>query len=85
MTVEYSLGSTHKGHPDIESVMGSLFSDASCAQGSFEDFCSDIGYDTDSRLAEKIYKACKSINIRLHKFIDSQYDAMAEYLRKAGF
>lgn len=25
--------------------------------GTFEDFCSDFGYDTDSRRAEKIYKA----------------------------
>ncbi len=28
--------------------------------GSFEDFCGDFGYDTDSRTAERIYKAvCK--------------------------
>lgn len=28
--------------------------------GSFEDFCGDFGYDTDSRSAEKTYKAvCK--------------------------
>lgn len=28
--------------------------------GSFEDFCSEFGYDTDSRTAEKTYKAvCK--------------------------
>lgn len=28
--------------------------------GYFEDFCSDFGYDTDSRTAERIYKAvCK--------------------------
>lgn len=36
----------------------------SCLQkydvGSFEDFCWDFGYDTDSRTAERIYKAvCK--------------------------
>lgn len=26
---------------------------------SFEDFCSNYGYDTDSRSAEKTYRACK--------------------------
>jgi hypothetical protein len=36
----------------------------SCLQkydvGSFEDFCSEFGYDTDSRTAERVYKAvCK--------------------------
>ena len=28
--------------------------------GSFEDFCGEFGYDTDSRKAEKTYKAVKS-------------------------
>ena len=27
--------------------------------GTFEDFCSEFGYDTDSRQAEKTYKAVK--------------------------
>lgn len=27
--------------------------------GSFEDFCSEFGYDTDSRSAERTYKAVK--------------------------
>lgn len=29
-----------------------------CGYESFEDFCGCYGYDTDSRRAEKIYKAC---------------------------
>jgi hypothetical protein len=42
----------------------SLYDVVSCLQkydvGSFEDFCNEFGYDTDSRKAEKIYKAvCK--------------------------
>jgi hypothetical protein len=40
--------------PDLYSVL-------SCLQkyevGTFEDFCSDFGYDNDSRTAEKTYKA----------------------------
>ena len=28
--------------------------------GTFEDFCSEFGYDTDSRQAEKTYRAVKS-------------------------
>lgn len=35
----------------------------SCLQqhdpGTFEDFCSEYGYDTDSRKAEKTYNACR--------------------------
>lgn len=33
--------------------------DAVCGSYSFEDFCSDLGYDTDSRKAEKTWKTCK--------------------------
>ena len=32
---------------------------------SFEDFCSEFGYDTDSRNAEKIYNACKDQYLHL--------------------
>jgi len=34
-------------------------SDAISAKDSFEDFCSNVGYDEDSRKAEAIYKACE--------------------------
>jgi hypothetical protein len=32
---------------------------------SFEDFCSELGYDTDSRSAERIYNACKEQYLQL--------------------
>ena len=33
--------------------------DAISGQESFEDFCSDMGFDEDSRKAEKIWKLCQ--------------------------
>jgi hypothetical protein len=33
--------------------------DANGAENSFEDWCSEIGYETDSRQAEAVYKLCK--------------------------
>jgi hypothetical protein len=33
-------------------------SDGICAMSDFDDFCSELGYDNDSRKAENIYKAC---------------------------
>ena len=42
--------------------------------GTFEDFCGDFGYDTDSRRAEKIYTAvCKeyeAVDRLFHDIID---------------
>ena len=32
---------------------------------SFEDFCSELGYDTDSRSAERIYNECKEQYLQL--------------------
>jgi hypothetical protein len=51
--------------PSIVEILGSLKLDLSCVYYdgigfvvAFEDFCREIGYDTDSRKAEKIYRAC---------------------------
>lgn len=58
--LEYSMGSAHKGKPKLADVLCSLQMDVSSAvnAGDFEDWASDLGYDTDSRKAEQIYRAC---------------------------
>jgi hypothetical protein len=47
--------------PTLADVMSSLVSDAQCvADGqTFEDFADELGYDTDSRNAERIYNGCR--------------------------
>lgn len=54
----------------------------SCVQkyevGSFENFCSDFGYDTDSRRAKKIYKAvCKEYNNMARLFNDEELEILS--------
>lgn len=34
-------------------------SDATSGLQGFEEFCSELGYDTDSRAAERTHKACQ--------------------------
>lgn len=47
--------------------------------GTFEDFCSDFGYDTDSRKAEKTYQAVKEQFTQLQTlFNDTELAEMAE-------
>lgn len=47
--------------------------------GSFEDFCSEFGYDTDSRTAEKTYKAVKDEYTQLCTlFTDSEIELMQD-------
>ena len=47
--------------------------------GSFEDFCSEFGYDSDSRKAEKIYNAVVNEYTQLCAlFTDSEMEEMSE-------
>lgn len=59
-TLKYDLNYYEiKRNPNFETP--SLYSVLCCLQkydvGTFEDFCSDFGYDVDSKKAEKTYKA----------------------------
>lgn len=44
--------------PTQASVLYSLISDSSSVQGSFNDFCDDLGYDSDSIAAREIFESC---------------------------
>jgi hypothetical protein len=39
-------------HPSSYDILAAI---TKCDPGTFDDFCSNYGYDTDSRKAEKIY------------------------------
>lgn len=68
--------------PEPESVMHCLIMDSDVLDaGGFESWASDFGYDTDSRKAESIYKACLEIALKLRAGLGESI--MAE-LREAG-
>lgn len=60
MTTDYSMGTAYTGSPELADVLNCLMRDAECGAQSFEDFCAALGYDTDSRSAEKTWRACKA-------------------------
>jgi hypothetical protein len=52
--------------PSIEGVLYSLLMDADVLDaGGFEEWASNFGYDTDSRQAEKLYRDCLDIALKL--------------------
>ncbi len=52
--------------PDTCDVIHSLVMDADCLNAStFEEWANDFGYDTDSRKAEAMYRACLEIALKL--------------------
>lgn len=81
MTVTFTMGPAFNGRaPRTEEVLNCLASDAAGVENaqSFEDWCAEYGYDTDSRKAERTFKACKSVARRLQAFMadDAAYQAL---------
>lgn len=67
--------------PDLANVLDCLRSDASSIDDarSFEDWASNFGYDTDSRKAEKTYRACQdSAQALRHLLGRKAYDELME-------
>lgn len=71
MTVVFSMGLGLRGEPTAADVLSSLAMDASSADQDFESWCGDYGYDTDSRKAERTYKAVQAATTKLRRFIGS--------------
>ena len=65
--------------PAIDDVIHCWFVDASCAVGTFEDYCSEFGYDTDSRKQLEIYLECqKTRSIIIKMFGQKLFDELNE-------
>lgn len=58
--------------PKLKDVLYSLATDYSCAQDTFEDFCANLGYDTDSRKALDTYLKCQESGHKLRKILKSK-------------
>jgi hypothetical protein len=71
-----------KVFPSLLDVMHSLLSDGSAQFDSqaFEDWCGDLGYDTDSRKAHETWLACVEIGMCLRRAFSA---AEVEELREA--
>jgi len=80
MTVPFYTGSAI-GEVNAPDVLHCLISDTQSAVNSFEDWCADFGYDTDSRKAEAIYNACQRISVKLHKLLGDDLSKFADMLQ----
>lgn len=64
--------------PTVANVLSCLMSDASSGEsGSFEAFCSEFGYDTDSRRAEATYRACQESAEAMRRMLGVDFDVVA--------
>lgn len=72
MTVPFYQGIANTEPPTAADVLDCLASDMASyenTEGSFEDWCEEFGFDTDSRKAERTYKAVERQSKRLEIFL----------------
>jgi hypothetical protein len=76
MTVDFWMGTGLRKEPTASEVLSSLVSDSLSVEnsGSFENWCGDLGLDSDSRKAEKTYRAVLSLSQKLAKFLGPAYE-----------
>lgn len=75
LSVPFFTGEGLRGHgePSAAGVLACLLSDAGVS-ADFEEFCSEFGYDVDSRKAERTHVACLAIRAKLEKFLGAEFD-----------
>lgn len=79
MSVPYSQGSAHRLPPALADVLDCLALDAESIESerSFNGWCASLGFDSDSRKAEKTYRACMEQAFALRQMLDgAAYDEL---------
>ena len=73
LTTYFSQGYGIQGEPKADSILDCLASDAAgfINAYSFEEWCSEYDYDTDSRKAERIYRVIGKQKDQLQKWLGS--------------
>lgn len=71
---DFWQGSGITDDPTAEGVMYCLVSDAQAGSDTFEWFCGNMGYDEDSRAAERTWKACQRIETQLSRLFGADFD-----------
>jgi hypothetical protein len=79
--VACKLAQAQKVTPSLADVLYSLLMDATAYGQTFEDWCCEFGYDTDSRRAEKTFRTCEAIGRRLAKVDKDTLAAAREILQ----
>jgi len=80
LTVPFSMGPALSREPTSQDVLGCLLSDASGADAPFEEWARDLGFDPDSRKAERTYKIVVKQTADLHRLLGNDFDAWAKWV-----
>jgi hypothetical protein len=74
MTVHYSMGSAFSKPPTLADVLDCISADALSVEtnDTFESWCAEFDYDTDSRKAERIYNLCERYSAELRELLGDE-------------
>jgi hypothetical protein len=73
-TFDYWMGRLCERDPNAEDCLDCLLSDARAGEQSFEEFCTEFGYDADSRRAEATWRACRRAGRGLRRLLGADYE-----------
>lgn len=73
-TFDFWMGEAHTKEPDAEGCLECLLSDAQSGMEDFDTFCSEMGYDEDSRKAERIWKACRKTTEGMKRLLGDDFE-----------
>lgn len=73
-TLDFWQGTGITEDPTAAGVLDCLLSDANGGEMTFDDFCGEFGYDTDSRTAERVWKQCGKVREELQRLLGDDFD-----------
>lgn len=74
LTVPFYQGPAIEREPSAADVLSCIISDARAGEQEFEEFCSEFGYDSDSRKAEKTWRACASMAPKVRSLLGDDFE-----------
>jgi hypothetical protein len=77
LTCDFFMGKGHVGEPSTADVLSCLITDSTAAESTFEQWCHDFGYDSDSISQKKLYDACVKSSGKVHTLLGDEFDEFA--------
>lgn len=78
LTVDFYMGPACCEDPTAADVLDCLVSDVRYGEVSFEEFCSDLGYEEDSRRAYATWEKCRELAPRVRRFLGDAFEEYAD-------
>ena len=84
MTVFFSQGPAIEKEPTVADVLDCLAGDSESVRAyDFEEWCGELGYDTNSRKAERTFEVCRHQAQKLSRFLGNvSYNQLLEVVER---